>query len=371
LNEVLFWRQSNRLVRGRKVWEAVDGPTAVLFWWFNMATSAEITVTPRPAYPADGRKIPDVYTTPPELGRALHRAHGRFPLFRFWGPTAGIDSTRWIASAAIDVLTRLDPRLCLVYLPHLDYDLQRFGPDDPRIAEQVRAVDAEAARILDAAGDRTTLVVSEYGITRVNGAVYVNRVLREAGLVAVHENVTGELLDLHRSRAFAVCDHQLAHVYVREHKDVAATLRALESAPGVGSIVDKRSEGLDHERSGEIVLLSAPDRWFAYPYWLDEAKAPDFARTVDIHRKPGYDPCDLFFDPQVSKAAIGMAFLRNRLGLRSVLHVVPLDASHVKGSHGRPPPSPGDGPLLIGDGDRPRAMAEVRDAILRALSSHE
>jgi len=203
LNEIWFWRQSNRLMQGEKVWNAFDGTTAVMFWRFNMATDAAVSVAERPAYPADGRKIPDLYTQPPELAQSLQTSHGRFPLFNFWGPTASIDSTRWIADAAIDVLASHDPDLALVYLPHLDYDLQRWGPDDERIAAEVAAVDAEAGRILDAAGDRKVLVVSEYHIEPASGAVLINRALREAGLLEVIDNPVGELLDPFRSRAFA------------------------------------------------------------------------------------------------------------------------------------------------------------------------
>jgi predicted AlkP superfamily pyrophosphatase or phosphodiesterase len=352
LNEILFWRQSNRLVQGTKVWEEFRGKTANLFWWFNMATTAAISVTPRPAYFADGRKLPDVYSDPPELGRELQQRHGPFPLFRFWGPLAGIESTRWIASAAIDVIRGHDPDLTLVYLPHLDYDLQR---NPAGIEAQVRAVDAEAARILGAAPRHKVLAVSEYGITPVRGALHPNRVLREKGLLEVIDNPVGELLDPARSRAFAVCDHQIAHVYTR---DVAAARRALD---GLGEFVEPA-----HPRAGELVLVAPKDRWFAYPYWLDDARAPDFARTVDIHRKPGYDPCELFCAK--SRASIAWTLLKKKLGFRALLETTPLDASIVRGSHGRLPDDPADGPLMIGDGDRPRAMSEVKAAILRKLA---
>jgi len=365
LNEIWFWRQSNRLVSGTRVWEEAGARCANLFWWFNMATTADVSVTPRPAYFGDGRKGPDVYSDPPGLGRALQERHGTFPLFRFWGPLAGIESARWIASAAIDVLAEHDPELLLVYLPHLDYDLQRHGPDDPRIAEQVRAVDAEAGRILDAAADRKVLVVSEYGITRVHRPVHVNRALREAGLLEVIDNPVGELLDPWRSRAFAVCDHQLAHVYVKDPSDLPAARRVLEGLDGVDRLLDKQEEALDHPRSGELVALAAGDAWFAYPYWLDDARAPDFARTVEIHKKPGYDPCELFSTAGPLRVAWLLA--RKKLGFRTLLDVVPLDASLVKGSHGRRPDDAAEGPLLLGDGDRPRDMGDVKDAILRAL----
>ena len=369
LNEIWFWRQSNRLIGAPKLWERHPGKTAVLFWWFNMATTAAVAVTPRPAYPADGRKLPDVYTLPPDLGPTLQKRHGTFPLFKFWGPLAGIESTRWIASAALDVLAESDPDLCLVYLPHLDYDLQRFGPNDPRIPEQVRAVDAEAGRILDAAKNRKVFVVSEYGMQPVTGAVFLNRALREAGLLEVIDNPVGELLDCFRSKAFAVCDHQLAHVYVSDPAMLATTRAVVRSLDGVDAILDKSACGLDHPRSGELVALSATDRWFAYPYWLDEKKAPDFARTVDIHRKPGYDPCELFRNPEVSTPSLLWKVLRHKSGLRTVLDVTPLDTGLVRGSHGRLPAAPEQGPLLLGDDTRPRAMTEVFDLVLAALDS--
>jgi predicted AlkP superfamily pyrophosphatase or phosphodiesterase len=362
LDEVWFWRQSNRLIDGPRPWDGIENETAVLFWWFNMATGPAVTITPRPAYPADGRKIPDIHATPPGLAAELQQRHGAFPLFKFWGPLANIESTRWIATAAIDVLQRHDPRLAFVYLPHLDYDLQRLGPDHPSIPEQVRAVDAEAGRILDAAGGRKVLVVSEYGITAVDGAICPNRVLREAGLLRVIDKThVGELIDTSGSTAFAVCDHQLAHVYTR---DESAVRKVLERVDGI-EVLDKRLAGLDHARSGELVLLSATDRWFAYPYWLDEAKRPDFAPTVDIHRKPGYDPVELFSD--ASPARIAWILLKKKLGFRALLDVIPTDPSRVKGSHGRLPADPSEGPLLIGDTDEPRAMTAVADAIRDAL----
>lgn len=365
LNEIWFWRHSNRLIRGPRLWDVVDNDAAVLFWRFNMATTARVSVAERPAYPADGRKIPDIYTNPPELASELQDKLGRFPLFRFWGPMADLVSTRWIADCAVEVMRRFDPRLTMVYLPHLDYDLQRLGPDDPRIAEQVRAVDAEAGRVLDAAGDRRVFVLSEYGIDRVTGAIEINRALRRAGLLEVIDNPVGELLDPFRSRAFAVCDHQIAHVYVRDGDAFGRAREVLEGLDGVAEIVDKKAAGLDHPRAGELVALSARDRWFAYYYWLDDARAPDFARCVDIHRKPGYDPVELFTN--ASKARLAWLLAKKKLGFRTLLDVIPLDPSLVRGSHGLLPENPEDGPVLIGDGDAPRPMASVYDAVRSAL----
>ena len=369
LNEVMFWKPSNQLVSGERIWEAHPGTTAVLFWRYGMASDADLSIAERPAYPADGRKIPDIYCNHDGLAKDLQRDHGPFPLFHFWGPTASIRSTEWIASATIDVLGS-GHDLTMVYLPHLDYDLQRYGPNDPRIREAVAALDREAGRIIDAAGDRKVMAVSEYHIEQVEGGAFpINVMLRALGMLEVIDNPVGELIDFHRSRAFAVCDHQIAHVYVRDDAALASVRKSIDDADVPFRVLDKRECGLDHERSGELVLLADRGHWFSYPYWTDDARAPDFARTVDIHRKPGYDPCELFFDPKVSRAGFAWRLLKKTLGFRTIFDVVPLDTSLVRGTHGRLPESPGEHPVLIGASDeRPRPMTEVRAEILRALS---
>ncbi len=223
LAEVMFWRQSNRLVHGERIWQAGRArdaayTTAKMFWWYNMYADVEWSVTPRPSYPADGRKVFDSYSQPPELRHQLQEKFGVFPLLKFWGPGADIASSRWIAEASVEVFQQYHPSLMLVYLPHLDYNLQRLGPHDPRIAEDVRLVDAEAGKLIDAARAEgaEVVVVSEYAITQANLPVHINRVLREAGyLTARLEPLGWETLDAGASRAFAVADHQIAHVYVR------------------------------------------------------------------------------------------------------------------------------------------------------------
>lgn len=359
LSEVLFWKQSNRLVTGETLWDEARrrNPAFVgakLFWWYNMYSGADVSVTPRPVYAADGRKLPDIHTHPAGLRGDLARALGPFPLFRFWGPGADIASSRWIADCAAEVERRFRPTLSLVYLPHLDYDLQRFGPDDPRIPAQVAAVDALAAPLIEAAEREGTRVVvlSEYGITGVTGPVAINRALRTAGLIAVREEQGGELLDPGASDAFAVADHQLAHVYVRRPELVPAVRDLLAGLDGVEQVLDaagQRAAGLDHPRAGELVAVSWADRWFSYPYWLDDDRAPDFARTVEIHRKPGYDPAELFLDPALRwpRASIGWRLAKKTLGFRTLMDVIPLDAGLVKGSHGRPTDRPEAGPLVI------------------------
>jgi predicted AlkP superfamily pyrophosphatase or phosphodiesterase len=359
LAEVWLWRQSNRLIAGEKLWEAAKrrdpGFTcAKLFWWYNMYSSADYAVTPRPLYPADGRKIPDIYAEPPELRAELTDRLGTFPLFHFWGPRADITSSRWIAKCAPYVYDTRRPTLTLVYLPHLDYNLQRLGPNHPEIRKDLREIDALCGELIEhVQRDGTRVVVlSEYGITPVSGAIHINRVLREAGLIRIKPELGREMLDAGASDAFAVADHQVAHVYVRSPERIAEVKRLLEHVEGIETVLDeegKRAHGLDHPRSGELVAVSAADRWFTYYYWLDDERAPDFARTVDIHRKPGYDPVELFLDPTIRfpRLKVGAKLARKALGFRYLMDVIPLDASLVKGSHGRITKDPRAGPLLI------------------------
>ncbi|HKQ68002.1 MAG TPA: alkaline phosphatase family protein [Polyangiaceae bacterium] len=359
LAEVWLWRQSNALVTGEKIWDAAKKrdpsfTSAKLFWWYNMYSSAQFAVTPRPLYPADGRKIPDIYTEPALLRDELFAALGPFPLFHFWGPRADILSSEWIAASAQRVYDEKTPTLSLVYLPHLDYNLQRLGPKHPAIADDVKAVDKVAGELIaHVEKDGTRVVVlSEYAITEVTGAIHINRALREAGWLKVRLELGEEKLDAGGSEAFAVSDHQIAHVYVKNPARVPEVLRLVADLPGVATVLDeegKRRAGLHHPRSGEIVAIAKSDRWFTYYFWLDDAKAPDYARTVDIHRKPGYDPVELFVDPKLVLPAlkIGKKLAQKALGFRMLLDVVSLDASLVKGSHGRPTDRIEDGPIFI------------------------
>jgi hypothetical protein len=365
-DEVAFWKQSAHLVQGERVWDAAKRrdakfTSANVCWWFAMYGSPDFTVTPRPAYPADGRKIPDCWTHPANLRDRLQAELGAFPLFTFWGPKADITSTRWIAEAAKRVIAWHAPTAVFVYLPHLDYSLQKVGPSHPSIAAEVAAVDAVAGGLIDAARAKGYGVValSEYGITAVTNAAFPNRVLRDAGLLALRRDATGETLDHGASRAFAVPDHQIAHVYVRDEVDVLRVSDVLSECDEVGEMYSGRfrpaagygvgTGEFNHERAGDIVLLAKPDRWFAHDWWQSDDDAPDYQRTVDIHRKPGYDPRELFMTSPLRAAAKVAA---KKAGFRALVDVIPLDASLVRGSHGLRPPSPDEGPLLLCDDRR-------------------
>ncbi len=382
LSEIWLWRQSNRLVSGQKIWDVAKRrdpafTCAKLFWWYNMYATADFTVTPRPQYLADGRKLPDVYTQPASLRDELQAKLGTFPLFRFWGPASDITSTEWIGKCAAHVFETRKPTLTLVYLPHMDYCLQRLGPTDPAIKRELRAVDAVCGELIAMAEKHgaAVVVLSEYGITHVDDAVHVNRVLRNAGLLQVRSEGSGEVMDPGASEAFAVADHQIAHVYVRRRERIGEVAALLRLQSGIESVWDddgKRAHGLDHPRAGELVCVSRSDRWFSYYHWLDDDRAPDFARTVDIHRKPGYDPAELLLDPSLTapKLKIAWTLFKRKLGLRSLLDVIPLDARLVRGSHGRVTDGAVDGPVFIsseGDMVPPGGNVEataIKDLIL-------
>ena len=383
LREVLLWRQPNNLVEGEKIWDAgkvrnPDFSCAKMFWWYNMYASADYSATPRPMYPADGRKLPDHYAYPPALHDELDAKFGTFPLFKFWGPLADIESSDWIAKATAHVMETRKPTLAMTYLPHLDYNLQRLGPDlaHPRLQQDLREVDDLCGMLIDRAEaeGRRVMVVSEYGITPATDAVHVNRALRQAGLIAVRPEEFGrEVLDAGASAAFAMADHQIAHVYVSDQErisEVRALIAGLDGVEAVWGMDEKIANGLDHPRSGDLVAIAEADRWFSYYYWLDDAKAPDFARTVDIHRKPGYDPVELFFDPELSmpKLAAGWRLGKRKLGFRQLLDVISPSATHlVKGTHGRLTDDPDAGPLVISSEPDLMPDGPVRGVDFKAL----
>ena len=365
--EVHFWKQPDHIVQHPKLWDELrkrdPGFTcAKMFWWYNMYSKVEWSVTPRPMYPADGRKFFDIYSWPKDIGQQLKAELGEFPFFGFWGPAAGQDTarghadcvSRWIANAAKWVEDARQPKLNLIYLPHLDYNLQRLGPQHPAIAQDVEAIDAIVGDLVRFFSRRNVNVVllSEYGITPVDTPIHLNRIFREQGWITVREELGRELLDCGNSKVFAVADHQVAHIYLNDRslrKDVIAVLEKLVGMDRVLAEKEKMAAGISHGRAGDLIAVAKENAWFTYYYWEDDHRAPDFARTVDIHRKPGYDPCELFVDPKIMfpKLRIARKLLQKKLGFRMLMDVIPLDASLVKGSHGACPASHDDWPVII------------------------
>jgi len=392
LAEVQFWKQSNHLVGAPKIWDelrALDPQftCAKLFWWYNMYSTADWSITPRPMYPADGRKFFDVYTGPMSLREEIKKDLGEFPFATFWGPAAGLDSpqggpdacSRWIAGSAKWVESKHQPTLSLVYLPHLDYSLQRLGPKHPALAEDLRRIDAIVGDLISFYQGRSVqvLLLSEYGITEVDTPIHLNRLFRERGWITIKEELGLELLDGGASKVFAVADHQVAHIYLNDRSLAGAVRALLEKQPGIDAVLDadgKQRLGIEHARAGDLIAVAQENAWFTYYYWLDDARAPDFARCVDIHRKPGYDPVELFLDPKIPavKLKILRRLLQKKLGFRMLMDVIPLDATLVKGSHGCRPRDAGDYPVLLSEQaavlTSPQLESvEVYDVIKRAV----
>ena len=379
LAEVQFWKQSNHVVAGEKIWETLrkSDPTftcAKLFWWYNMYSSADWSITPRPMYPADGRKFFDIYAWPYSVREEIKRDLGDFPFPAFWGPAAGVDSpkfsadavSRWIAKSAKWIENKFSPTLNLIYLPHLDYNLQRLGPQHSEIPRDLKRIDDIAGDLIQFFEQRSVQVVilSEYGISAVDTPVHLNRLFREQGWLTLKEELGLELLDCGASRVFAVADHQVAHIYLNDRSLERTVRNLLEKQPGIAEVLgaaEKRAAGIDHARAGDLITVAQDRVWFTYYYWLDDKRAPDFARTVDIHRKPGYDPVELFLDPAIplAKAKIVWRLLQKKLGFRILMDVIPLDASLVKGSLGRVPTNPQEWPVLISANPTQPTKAEM------------
>ncbi|MEH6307935.1 alkaline phosphatase family protein [Olivibacter sp. CPCC 100613] len=376
--EVKFWKQSNKLVLSDKIWEKAkeaypDFTCAQLFGWYNMYAQVDYSVTPRPNYLADGRKIPDCYSQPAALRDYLQDQLGQFPLFQFWGPGASIKSSQWIADAAILTDKRYAPTLSIVYLPHLDYCLQKQGPHDAAIRKELQEIDSLIQKLVHYYREQGAriIILSEYGICPVNRPIHVNRLLRNEGLLQIREERGLELLDAGASEAFAVADHQIAHIYVRNKNRIPTIKQLLASLEGVELVLDREAQAaynMQHDRSGDLVLMADAQSWFTYYFWLDDNKAPDYARVVDIHKKPGYDPVELFM---TSKWRALYKLLRKKLGFRYVMDVIPLDATLVKGSHGSVAIDTDYFPIIITDTTKPDAnplsATDIYDIIWRHL----
>ena len=334
-----FWEQANALVQVPRFWAGAGKRVAMLFWQQSMPDAADIVLTPKPEHTPDGKTLTACWSNPADLYPKLAAELGPFPLQAYWGPFAGAASTQWIVKSAVHVwkLERVD--LELVYLPLLDYSLQRMGPEHSAVAADLVALDrsvAELLAVVRADGGRA-IVCGDYGVTAVSRCVMPNRLLRGAGLLRTMADEQGKLLvDYHASTAFAMVDHQVAHVYCDE-RQTGSVRRLLEGIPGVEHVLEGPAElrawGLDSPRSGQLVLLAAADAWFAHDWWESDAEKPVWQFTVDIHRKPGYDPREMFLDPQ--------------------RRCIAQDVTLVKGSHGIRPMDNGHAPVVLSDVELP------------------
>jgi len=381
--QIMNWGRSDHLVAGQKIWEDLaqrfpGHTTANLFWRYCTHSTCDITVTERPTYFANGRKGADIYASTPELKSAITHACGAFPFFNFWGPKADLNSSAWICDVAQFVLDAHAPDLLLCYAPGLDYEGQRYGPRSEHARAVLRRGDAVFGRLIQSARDAEMdiALVSDYGFTEVDTPVYLNRSLRRAGFLAVDDAVNGELLEPGASRAFAVCDNQAAHIYVRDPDDIDQVRHCLLDTPGVRDVLGPDSDGsacLGHTRSGDLLAIAEPHVWFAYPYWLEEHKAPDFADCVDIFRKPGFDPCELFMKKGFGgKMHLAKRFFQLKTGIRAPFDVVCTDYEDIRGARNIRPESPQDGAVLITswaqEDSGPIHMRDLKDVLLNRIA---
>ncbi|MCG6154543.1 alkaline phosphatase family protein [Rubinisphaera margarita] len=328
-HEVEMWTAWNEVIEAPRIWDRLhehdpELTSAVWFPLLTKGTTSEYACTFAPIHNPDGSESLWCYTKPTELYGELRDTLGHFPLKHFWGPLSNIKSSEWIINSAIIAAEKFAPRFYFIYLPHLDYAAQKFGPDSPEAQQALADIDEHIGRLIDGfskAGleDVLWLFAGEYAITPVDSVAYPNRLLREADLLQVENREDGEWIDFANTPVWAMVDHQLAHVFVRDQERIEEVADLFRKDPLIEKVLVGSERGpynLDHPRSGEVVLISKPNAWFAYYYWLDDANAPGFARTIDIHRKPGYDPCEMY---------INMPSMQT-----------PLDPTLVKGSHGYP-----------------------------------
>ncbi|SMH71432.1 Type I phosphodiesterase/nucleotide pyrophosphatase [Candidatus Nitrosotalea okcheonensis] len=330
---VSFWEQPSALVQRERLWDILKSKssnlpssvkTAVLFWQNTMFANSDIIITPRPLHMGDGSMIQWCYSKPIEYYESVAKSIGEFNLATYWGPMASHRSSEWIGKAAEYTLEKSRPNLMFVYIPHVDYSAQRFGTNSSQVHDDLKKADSIVGNIVEKAtklgmADTTEfIIISEYAFNDVSGAIPLNVKLREAGLLDIRTIGEKEYIDFELSRAFAMVDHQVAHIYVKDDF-IDKTYKVLKNIPGVEKILTKKEQKelkIDNQRSGELIAISTKDKWFSYYWWYDIQKAPPFAGTVDIHRKPGYDPLELFFDREKNS--------------------IPFDTNLIKGSHGTP-----------------------------------
>ncbi len=317
-----FWNQSAGLVQGGRIWDSLrqrGGRVALLFQQQSLGDSNDFGLSPAPVHRHHGGMIQACYSRPPELEIELEQAIGRkFDLQRYWGPRSGRESSRWISQATIWLLQNRRPEFLATYLPHLDYCQQKLGPYHPAVSVELLFL-GELLRTLLAAAQTLgyeVVIWGDYGISPARQVIYPNRLLRSEGLFAVRRvGRSSTYPNLYDSRAFALVDHQVAHLYVPEAHDIEVVRDLFTDYPGVESVLEPSAVGLPADTSGELVLTAMPGTWFAYPWWEKAKEAPDYASHVDIHNKIGFDPCELFWK---------IPFLSTSW-----------DASQPKGTHGR------------------------------------
>jgi predicted AlkP superfamily pyrophosphatase or phosphodiesterase len=328
--QVSFWEQSSKLVKSERIWDILkkknnDLKTSILFWQNTMFANSEFVITPRPIHLENGQMDMWCYSRPPDYYEEVSNIIGEFDLYSYWGPFASFKSTEWISKSVEYTLEKYKPNLLFAYFPQLDYSSQKFGKNSTEVKVDLEKIDEVVSSIIKKTKklgifeETEFIVFSEYGFNDVNDGISINKLLREKGYLAIRTIKNKEYIDFEYSKAFAMVDHQIANIYIKNPEDKNFVKEILEEVKGIEKICDdkeKRELKIDHSRSGDLIAISNKDKWFSYYWWFEDNKAPTFTKTVDIHRKPGYDPLELFVDFKTKS--------------------IPFETALVKGSHGRP-----------------------------------
>ncbi len=328
--QALFWEQSSKLVQTERIWDILKKKnnnikTSVLFWQNTMFANSDFVITPRPIHLENGQMDMWCYSRPPGYYEEVSQSIGEFDLYSYWGPFASFKSTEWISKSVEFTMEKHMPNLLCAYFPQLDYPSQKFGKNSNQVKDDLKKIDVvvnsiiEKIKKLGIIEDTEFILFSEYGFNNVDEGISINKILTEKGMLATRTIKNKEYIDFEYSKAFAIVDHQIANIYLNNPEDKTNVKKILENIPKIEMICDdkeKQNLKIDHSRSGDLIAIANKDKWFSYYWWNDDDKAPTFAKTVDIHRKPGYDPLELFVNPQTKS--------------------IPFETSLIKGSHGRP-----------------------------------
>ena len=276
--QTLFWEQSTNLVHSEKIWDTIKNKnsmlkTAMLFWQNSMYSNNDYVITPRPIHLENGQMDMWCYSKPVNYYESMIKESGEFNLMNYWGPFASIKSSEWITKSVRYTIANPRPNLIHAYFPQLDYSAQKFGKSSTQVIDDLEQIDTYVGSIIETvkeAGildDTQFVLLSEYGFNDVVDAIPINRILREKGLLQVRTIKGKEYIDYEYSDAFAMVDHQIAHIYLNDRSNSTSTKAkikgVLEDVSGIDKVCDieeKKKLYIDHQRSGELIAIAEKDR---------------------------------------------------------------------------------------------------------------
>jgi len=327
LKHVSFWEQSSNLVNSPRIWDILkqnmpDFKSALLFLQNSLYANSDVVITPKPIH-LDDKMIMWCYSKPKNFYEKISESLGNFDLKSYWGPFSSIKSSNWIINSAKKTIETHKPDLLITYLPHLDYASQKFGPESNEFRESVIELDNLLGDFLlfldqDFKNEYEIMILSEYTFNSVNKSISPNLILRQHGLLATRRIEGKDYIDYELSKAFAMVDHQIAHIYI--HPGYEDEVYQILKTENLGTILDSKLQKelkINHTKSGNLILCADTNSWFNYYWWDDVKYAPDFTFGVDIHRKPGFDPLELFLNFKTKQISHDTSLIKGSHGLIS------------------------------------------------------